>query len=417
MLALGFTVALGACTTLVGDIPGSDPAMPATSEEGGRPGSDAVDSALGDAPSDKEVIGEEIRALTLGGGHTCALTSTGGVQCWGDNSGGQLGDGTTTRRLTPVPVSGLASGVTAIAAGEIHTCALTTEGAVKCWGDNNHGQLGDSTGTAHVTPFTVSGLSSGVTAIAAGYSYTCAITTGGAVECWGDNSGGQLGDGTKTDRLTPVTVSGLSSGVTAIDASFSHTCALTTGGAAKCWGSNADGQLGDGTTTERLTPVTVSDLSSGVTAIEAGCSHTCALTTGGAAKCWGSNADGHLGDGSGTYQLTPVSVPGLTSGVTAIASGGWGHTCALTTGGAVKCWGFNEGGALGDGTLTTRVIPVAVSGLSSGVTAIAAGGNDLGHTCAVVTGGALKCWGYNDFGQVGDGTTTWRFTPVNVVGF
>ena len=309
-------------------------------------------------------------------------------------------------------VNGLGSGMTAIAAGADHTCALTTTGGVKCWGYNSYGQLGDGTTTNRTTPVDVSGLSSGVTAIAAGYRYTCALTAAGGVKCWGSNGFGQLGDGTTTDRHTPVDVSGLSSGVTAIAVGEWHTCALTAGGATKCWGYNPYGQLGDGTTTERHTPVNVSGLSSGVTAIAASAYHTCALTAGGAAKCWGYNPFGQLGDGTTTNRITPVNVSGLGSGVTAIAAG-WYHTCAVTTGGAAKCWGYNPYGQLGDGTTTERHTPVNVSGLSSDAQAISAG---EGYTCALTSSGEIKCWGYNSSGQLGDGTTTDRHTPVNVSG-
>jgi alpha-tubulin suppressor-like RCC1 family protein len=355
---------------------------------------------------------QNIAAIAAGRRHTCALTTSGGVKCWGDNWSGQLGDGTTTQRSMPVDVSGLASGVTAIAAGYAHTCALTAGGGVKCWGANWSGQLGDGTTTDRHTPVDVSGLASGVTAIAAGWSHTCALTAGGGVKCWGYNGSGQLGDGTTTERHTPVDVSGLASDVSAIATFWSHTCALASGGGVKCWGDNGSGQLGDGTTTERHTPVDVSGLASGVTAITAGWSHSCALTSIGGVKCWGYNGSGQLGDGTTTERHTPVDVSGLTSDVTDIAAG-WSHTCALTAGGGVKCWGANGSGQLGDGTTTVRHTPVDVSGLTNGVTAIAVGES---HTCALTAGGGVKCWGWNGHSQLGDGTTAQRSMPVDVSG-
>ncbi|MCX6538746.1 MAG: RCC1 repeat-containing protein, partial [Acidobacteria bacterium] len=260
--------------------------------------------------------------VAAGSYHTCALTVGGGVKCWGLNFDGQLGDGTPTSRSTPVNVSGLTSGVSAVAAGRFHTCAVTSGGGVKCWGSNQYGQLGDGTTTHRFTPVDVSGLTSGVIAVTAGYFHTCAVTSGGGVKCWGYNNSGQLGDGT------------------------SHTCAVTSGGGVKCWGSNNLGQLGDGTTTQRVTPVDVSALTSGVSAVDAGGYHTCALTAGGGVKCWGLNSIGQLGHGTTTQHLTPVDVSGLTSGVIAVTAG-YFHTCAVTSGGGVKCWGYNNSGQLG----------------------------------------------------------------------
>jgi len=348
------------------------------------------------------------------GYHSCVLTSNGGVKCWGDNSFGELGDNTTTTRYTPVDVTGLTGvTVTAIAVGWYYTCALTSSGGVKCWGRNSSGTLGDNTTTTRYTPVDVSGLTSGVTAIATGNSHTCALTSSGGVKCWGDNYYGTLGDNTTTTHYTPVDVSGLTSGVTAIAAGYSYTCALTNSGGIKCWGRNGYGQLGDNTTTNRYTPVAVTGLTGvTVTAIATGFAHTCALTNSGEVKCWGFNNYGQLGDNTITSRHTPVNVTGLT-GVTMIAiAASYYHTCALTNSGGVKCWGTNDYGQQGDNTTTQRNTPVDVTGLTSGVTAIATG---YRHTCALTNSGGVKCWGYNGYGQLGDTTTTQRKTPVDVL--
>src|SRR2546426_6866748 len=187
--------------------------------------------------------------------HSCAITRGGALQCWGDNANGQLGDGTTTGSARPVAVKGLAAGVTAIAAGDRYTCALTTPGGVSCWGYNEFGQLGNGTTSDSASPVDVTGLASGISAIAARGEHTCALTVAGGVKCWGADINGQLGDGTTTNSPTPVDVVGLATGITAIATGGEHTCALTTDGAVKCWGWNAAGQLGDGTTTDRSSPV------------------------------------------------------------------------------------------------------------------------------------------------------------------
>jgi alpha-tubulin suppressor-like RCC1 family protein len=351
--------------------------------------------------------------VSAGNYYTCALTQVGGVKCWGRNYFGGLGDGTTIDRHTPVDVVGLATEVSAISTGTWHTCALTTAGGIKCWGWNGFGVLGDGTGTNSPIPVNVVGLESGVKAISTGYSHTCALTQAGGVKCWGDNRWGQLGDGTTSGKFKPTDVIGLATGVSVISAGDLHTCALMQAGGVKCWGDNGHGQLGDGTTTERLSPVDVIGLSSGVSSISGGELHTCALTQAGGVKCWGWNGYGQLGDGATTDLLTPVDVVGLVTGVSAI-SAGYGHTCVLMQAGGAKCWGKNLEGQLGDGTNIDSPIPVNVVGLESGVSVISAG--DF-HTCALMLAGGIKCWGWNDYGELGDGTTTPRLTPVYVIGF
>ena len=350
--------------------------------------------------------------IVAGDSHACMLTSGGGVKCWGYNGYGQLGDGTTTNRETAVDVVGLTSGVIALAGGDHHTCAITSAGGLKCWGRNAYGQLGDGTNTNRTTPVDVSGLGSGVVFVSAGTEDTCALTSAGGVKCWGYNANSQLGDGTTTNRNTPVDAVGLTSGVSDVAAGDYHTCVIisSTGGV-KCWGHNANGQLGNGTTTNSTTPVDVTGLTSGVQSITAHYHHTCALTTGGGVKCWGYNGNGMLGDGTTTNRSTPVNVSGLTSGVAAIADGQSFHSCAITSGGAAKCWGYNGNGMLGDGTYTQRLTSVDVLGLSSGVKEMV--GGDY-FTCALMETELVSCWGYNASGQLGDGTTTQRNTPLGV---
>ncbi|MFZ6005784.1 MAG: hypothetical protein ACOYXM_17815 [Actinomycetota bacterium] len=357
-----------------------------------------VPRGVGEAASDAP-------GLMGGGTHSCAVAPSSTVYCWGLNSSGQIGDGTTTTRKTPVSVLGL-SGVTALAAGEAHTCALLTTGAVKCWGSNSYGQLGDGTLSTRLTPTTVSALS-GVTAIAASKYHTCALLSGGTVRCWGYNVHGEAGDGTVTNRRTPVSVVGLT-GVAAITAGNWHTCARLATGTAKCWGSNLRGQLGDGTFKERRTPVSVVGLS-GISALEALGSSTCAIKSG-TVRCWGLNHHGQLGDGTITNRTKPVPVVGL-SGVGGLA-GGLYHACARMTAGTAKCWGSNSYGQLGDGTRTERRTPVSVSGLTN-VANIAAGAS---HTLARLSTGGVRAWGANGSGQLGDGTlTTTRKTAVAVI--
>jgi hypothetical protein len=227
---------------------------------------------------------------------SCALSSGGAARCWGGNAYGQLGDGTTAERHTPVDVVGLPAGVASVDSGGDHACAVTGAGAALCWGRNDSGQLGDGSLADSSVPVAVSGLGSGVSAISAGYHYSCALTLAGGVKCWGSNSLGHLGDGTIIDRPTPVDVLGLSSGVAAVSAGSNSTCALTAEGGVKCWGFGSP------------TPSNVAGLSSGVVAISAGFNHACVLTAAGGVKCWGDNGSGELGDGTTVDSHTPVAV-------------------------------------------------------------------------------------------------------------
>src|ERR1700687_2758122 len=352
-------------------------------------------------------------SIATGEARSCAVNSSGGVFCWGDNTGGALGKGTPIMSLSPLPVRGLSAQVAAIGSGSRHSCALTTAGGALCWGNNLRGQLGTGTNTNSSVPGPVNGLSSGVTAIGGGNYHTCALTTAGGVWCWGLNLFGRLGYGSMEDVWggSPVSVTGLTSGVSAIAVGLEHTCALTTAGAGLCWGRNREGQLGNGTTTNSSVPVSVTGLPSGVAAIAAGLYHTCALTTAGGVLCWGYNYSGELGNGATTNSSAPVPVTGLSSGISAVATGGY-HTCALTRDGRVLCWGYNYYGQLGDGTTNNSLTPIS-TGLSSPVSAIATGEV---HSCALTTGGGVLCWGGNTDLQLGNGQAVGVSTPVAAVG-
>ncbi len=357
-------------------------------------------------------------AVAGGFNHTCALRG-GAVYCWGDNTYGQLGESSNTPSLTAVAVtaSGMGAGVTAIATGDNHSCAIDALGGAWCWGSNSNGQLGnnDPLNADSNVPAAVFGLASGVTSISAGGTHTCAVQSG-AAKCWGSNALGQLGNGAAipgANNNTPVSVTGLTTGVDAVAAGQNFACAMKSGGVS-CWGANANGQLGDGTGSPWFpssTPGTVTGLGagSGVTAIATGYNHTCAIVSG-AAQCWGNDSSGQLGDAANTDLSTPVSVSGLSSGVIALAGGG-AHTCAIVSGGA-QCWGNGLSGQLGNSASANSNVPVSVTGLSSGVTAIAAGGF---HSCAVQNGGAL-CWGKDLSGQLGNNSIVNSNVPVTVNG-
>jgi alpha-tubulin suppressor-like RCC1 family protein len=393
------------------------------------------------------------------------------AKAWGLNSSGQLGDGTTTGpekcgpkqnacSTSPVEVTGLA-GVTAVAGGSAYSLALLESGSVMAWGNNLHGQLGNGSTTPSDVPVAVKELSE-VTAVAAGGQHGLALLKNGTVMAWGSNGFGQLGDGTTTDSHAPVAVKELS-GVVGIAAGGEESLAVLENGTVMAWGENSEGQLGNGTKVGSNSPVAVCAAGpqspcptgpylSGVTAVASGSAYSMARLSNGTVMAWGGNTQGELGNGTEAGSDVPVAVcavgtvgpcptgPYLT-GVKALAAAGFGpndgglqsYSVALLENGTVTAWGVNERGELGNGSSTgpekcnemlqaCSKTPVAVSGLS-GVTAIAARG---AHTVALLSNTAVKAWGDNKNGQLGDGMssgpepcggiepTTCSTTPVEV---
>jgi alpha-tubulin suppressor-like RCC1 family protein len=335
-------------------------------------------------------------------GPAAASSGTSYAYAWGKGGSGQLGNGSTADQFSPVDAL---SQVAQVSGGFRHTVAVRADGTVWAWGDNAKGELGNGTTAASLSPVQVLGLK-GVVQVAAGFDSSLALRSDGTVWAWGYNTSGQLGDGTTIDRTKPVKVGGLT-GVAKIAAGGEQSFALRSNGTVVAWGNNGYGQLGDGTTATRTTPVAVSGLTK-VTQIAGGSNHSVALRSDGTVMAWGYNAAGEVGDGTLTNRTKPVKVPGLI-GVTQIAAGTGDHSLAVRSDGSVMAWGYNAYGQLGDGTTTTRTKPVTVPGLTK-VTRVSAGAS---HSVALRSDGSVVAWGYNHFGQLGDGTTTNRTKPVN----
>jgi alpha-tubulin suppressor-like RCC1 family protein len=342
-----------------------------------------------------------VTSVSAGHEIACALYAEGTVACWGADELG--GNGLAVDSSTPVLVRGMNS-ATAISVGEFSACALLASGKIECWGVNLQGQLGNGSNVEQsLTPVAVSGVSN-ATAVSVGSEDACALLASGTVDCWGDNTWGELGNGTTTNSSTPVAVSGLSK-VVAIAAGFEHNCAVLSDGAIECWGNGAGGELGNGATTSSSTPVVVSGLNSAI-AVSGGLDHTCAVLSGGTVECWGENGSGELGNGTQSPSSTPVAVSGLSNAIA--VSAGENHTCAVLADGTAECWG---GPFLGNGTANGSFTPVVVSGPRD-VVGISAGFFE--HGCAVLSDGTAECWGRNESGQLGDGTNTASWTPVLV---
>lgn len=369
-------------------------------------------SATG-STSERQAVRKKAIALSVNGHESCVVTAKHAAKCWGQNADGELGNNSTTDSSTPVGVVGLRRGVKAVSVGENFACALTMKGAVKCWGANQVGQLGNNTTTSSSTPVQVTGLRKGVKTISAGSGFACALTRAGRAKCWGLNSDGQLGDNTTTNRLIPVAVSNLGSRVKSISAGGLHACAVNSSSRVKCWGSNVSGGLGDGTTTNSTHPVAVHGLGK-VLQVSAGYGFTCATTRHHTPYCWGANANGALGNGTTTgTSLVPVRVLGLAGRTLVVRSGLYFHTCAVTVRKRAKCWGTGSSGELGNNTTTSSPSPVSVLRL----THVAGIGVGIFHSCARTMAGAVYCWGLNTVGQLGNGNTTSALVPVRVTGF
>lgn len=363
--------------------------------------------------------------ISVSTGTTCGVYDSRAF-CRGTNTYGEVGDNSTALRAlsTPVNTTSVLSGkaVTDISTGTDHSCALA-EGAVYCWGRNDNGELGNGTFTdsLYPVPVTTSGVLAGktITSLSVGSRHTCVLASA-AIYCWGYNAYGQLGANGTTDSNVPiaVTTSGalLNKTETAVNAGQFHTCAIASG-AAYCWGSNSNGQLGDNTNVQKIVPtaVNVAGVLAGKTidSISAGGTHTCAMATG-AAYCWGDNTRGQLGDNTVAEKLVPVAVytAGVLSGKTVTKlDSGFSFTCAIATN-AAYCWGFNLYGQLGDNTTVNKQVPVAVvaTGVLSGKTptTIKAGW----YTACVLANSDNYCWGYGPYGQLGTASTTSTSVPV-----
>ncbi|MFL6098643.1 MAG: RCC1 domain-containing protein [Actinomycetales bacterium] len=332
--------------------------------------------------------------------------TTGSAWTSGGNPNGQLGDGTTTGRTTFGVVPGHGD-FAQTAGGREHVLALDSAGGVWAWGDNARGQVGNGTKVDAKSPTKVTTIAL-ATAVATGHYHSMALLPDSTVECWGLNANGQLGDGSKTLRTRPVAVAGLS-GVQAIRGGRDMSMALDGAGAVWVWGLGTSGQLGDGTTNSSTTPVKVPSLSSGVAKIAAGRDHLAAVKDDGSLWMWGNNTVGEVGDGTTVMRTAPVHIS-LPADVVQVELGAE-HSVALLADGTVYCWGKGTRGALGTGGTARKLVPTKVAGALPAIGRIGAGRD---HTLAASTTGALWVWGFNDAGQLGDGSTTNRLSPKQV---
>ena len=351
------------------------------------------------------------QSINGGASHSLALCNNNTVRAWGYNNQGQLGDSTIIDKLVPVSSAIGLTDVIAIEGGGNHSLALKSDGTVWAWGDNYSGELGDGTATDKLIPVQVTGLTD-IISISSKSGHSLALKNDGTVWAWGHNGYGELGDGTTVNKNIPVQVIGLTN-IIGVSTGLWHSLALKNDGTVWTWGANNTGQLGDGTTTSKLTPVQVSGLTN-IIAIAGGYgkpigSHSLALKSDGTVWAWGHNYYGQLGDGTTTNRTSPVQVTGLNNMIKIEA--GTFFSIALKSDGTVWAWGNNSYGQLGDGTTTGSLIPVETLGLIN-ISLITSGGD---HSLALKSDGTVWTWGYNYYGQLGDGTTTDRTIPVQAI--
>jgi alpha-tubulin suppressor-like RCC1 family protein len=388
-----------------------------------------VEPVISDAPAEfAATTALTFRQISAGESHTCGVTTDYRAYCWGEGLFGALGNGTSYGpevcgadneagcSTRPVAVLG-GLRFQSVSAGAFVTCGVTTDGRAFCWGDNVYGQLGDGTTTLRLTPVAVHG-GHLFRQVSAGYTHTCGLTTDDRIYCWGYNGDGELGNGTLQERLTPGLVAGTRL-FRLVSAGDFHTCALTTEDRAFCWGRDLEGELGDSSTSaRRLVPVRVAGGRS-FGQLSSGSMHTCAVTIGSRGFCWGRGQNGELGSGGTSAARWPRAVAGGLS-YHRITAGGL-HTCAESTGNQAYCWGTNIYGQVGNGTQTgpdtcyfgpcsTR--PSAVVGGHSFVQVDAG----YGHVCARTGDNTAYCWGDSYYGQDGDGLLFyWETVPKAVL--
>jgi len=330
---------------------------------------------------------------------------------WGLNNVGTLGDDTTTCRSSPVSVVGGFTDWCQVSAGG-HSLGLRSIGTAWAWGCNGWGQLGDNSLTSRRSPVSVVGGFTDWCQVSAGGIHSLGLRANGTAWAWGCNGQGRLGDDTATDRSSPVSVVGGFTDWCQISAGSGHSLGVRCNGTAWAWGSNGNGRLGDDTTTDRSSPVSVVGGFTDWCQVSAGGAHSLGVRCNGTAWAWGCSGQGRLGDGTTTIRSSPVSVVGGFTDWCQVSAGGQ-HSLALRTNGTVWAWGCSGQGRLGDGTTTTRSSPVSVVGGFTDWCQVDAG---YRHSLALRTNGTAWAWGYNCFGRLGDDTTTSRSSPVSVVG-